>query len=84
MRCRMCRTASALSEPTRDCCEIGLNSTAPHAISAGYLIAALASAPRGTLVVIDYLQLLDQKRDLPGPWMTQVKALKAFASEQGS
>src|SRR5262249_26016308 len=31
------------------------------AISAGYLVEALETAPRGTLVVIDYLQLLDQK-----------------------
>jgi replicative DNA helicase len=52
------------------------------AISADYLIAALAGAPRGALVVIDYLQLLDQKRDRPA-LMTQVKALKAFAAEQG-
>jgi len=52
------------------------------AISADYLIAALADAPRGTLIVIDYLQLLDQRRDRPA-LMTQVKALKAFASERG-
>jgi len=52
------------------------------AISAAYLIKALAGAPRGTLVVIDYLQLLDQKRDQPA-LMTQVKALKAFAAERG-
>ena len=53
-----------------------------EAISAGYLIRALAGAPRGTLVVVDYLQLLDQKRDRPA-LMTQVKALKAFAAERG-
>jgi replicative DNA helicase len=52
------------------------------AICADYLIAALAGAPRGTLIVIDYLQLLDQKRDRPA-LMAQVKALKAFASERG-
>jgi replicative DNA helicase len=52
------------------------------AISADYLIAALAGAPRGTLVVIDYLQLLDQKRGRPD-LMIQVKALKAFAAERG-
>ena len=52
------------------------------AISADYLIAALAGAPRGTLIVIDYLQLLDQRRDRPD-LMTQVKALKAFAAERG-
>ena len=52
------------------------------AITADYLIAALVWAPRGTLVVIDYLQLLDQKRERPD-LMTQVRALKAFASERG-
>ncbi len=52
------------------------------AISADYVIAALASAPRGTLVVIDYLQLLDQKRDRPD-LMIQVQALKTFAFERG-
>jgi len=52
------------------------------AISADYLIAALAGALRGTLAVIDYLQLLDQKRDRPA-LMTQVNALKAFAAERG-
>ena len=52
------------------------------AISADYLIAVLAGAPRGTLVVIDYLQLLDQKRDRPA-LMAQVKALKIFAAERG-
>jgi replicative DNA helicase len=51
------------------------------AISADYLIKALAGAPRGSLIVIDYLQLLDQRRDRPA-LMTQVKALKAFASER--
>jgi replicative DNA helicase len=52
------------------------------AISADYLIKALADSPRGTLVVIDYLQLLDQRRDRPA-LMIQVKALKAFAAERG-
>jgi hypothetical protein len=52
------------------------------AIGADYLVATLAGAPRGTLVVIDYLQLLDQRRDRPA-LMTQVKALKAFAAERG-
>ncbi len=34
-------------------------------ISAGYIVKKLATAPRGTLVVVDYLQLLDQKRENP-------------------
>lgn len=51
-------------------------------ICAGHIVAALASAPPGTLAVIDYLQLLDQRRDKPG-LMEQVRALKAFARERG-
>ena len=34
-------------------------------ISADYIVKRLAAAPRGTLVVVDYLQLLDQKRENP-------------------
>lgn len=52
------------------------------AISAGYIAETLADAPRGTLVVIDYLQLLDQKRENPD-LMTQVRALKALAQDRG-
>lgn len=51
-------------------------------ISADHIIRQLQSAARGTLVVVDYLQLLDQKRE--NPTLTeQVKALKAFAQERG-
>ncbi len=42
----------------------------------------LDSAPRGTLAVIDYLQLLDQRRESP-ELMVQVRALRAFAIERG-
>lgn len=52
------------------------------AISAGYVIGALAAAPVGTLAVIDYLQLLDQRRDTP-ELGRQVSDLKAFARERG-
>ncbi len=52
------------------------------AISADYIIERLASAPRDTLVVVDYLQLLDQKRENP-ELMVQVRALKSFAREKG-
>jgi len=52
------------------------------AISAGYIVNVLGSAPRGTLAVIDYLQLLDQKRENPG-LMDQVRTLKAFARDSG-
>ncbi|TPK86284.1 DNA helicase [Mesorhizobium sp. B2-4-17] len=52
------------------------------AISADYIVRTLRSAPRGTLAVIDYLQLLDQKRENPA-LMDQVRALKAFARHRG-
>ncbi|OBQ84451.1 MULTISPECIES: DNA helicase [unclassified Mesorhizobium] len=52
------------------------------AISAAYIIEALGSAPRGTLAVIDYLQLLDQKREDP-ELMVQIRALRSFARERG-
>jgi replicative DNA helicase len=52
------------------------------AINAGYIAEKLAHAPRGTLAVIDYLQLLDQKRENPD-LMAQVRALKTFAHEKG-
>lgn len=52
------------------------------AISAGYIIGTLKSAPRGTLAVIDYLQLLDQKRENP-ELMVQIRALRSFARERG-
>ncbi|NIA70001.1 DNA helicase [Pelagibius litoralis] len=52
------------------------------AISAGYIIDRLASAPQGSVAVVDYLQLLDQKRENP-ELMVQVRALKAFASARG-
>lgn len=52
------------------------------AISADYIVARLADAPRGTVAVIDYLQLLDQRRDTP-ELALQVSMLKAFAQERG-
>lgn len=51
-------------------------------ISADYVVAKLADVPRGTVAVIDYLQLLDQRRDTP-ELALQVRALKAFARERG-
>ena len=44
--------------------------------------AKLAVAPSGTLVVIDYLQLLDQKRDEP-PLTDQVGNLRYLARQRG-
>ena len=52
------------------------------AISADYITRMLATAARGTLVVVDYLQLLDQKRENPG-LAEQVRVLKSFARERG-
>jgi hypothetical protein len=51
-------------------------------ICADYIVKKLASAPRRTLAVIDYLQLLDQKRESP-VLAVQIRALKAFARERG-
>lgn len=51
-------------------------------INAEHIIRRLGSSPPGTLVVIDYLQLLDQRRDSP-PLMEQVVTLKAAAKQQG-
>lgn len=51
-------------------------------ISAPYIINYLEKAPHGTVVVIDYLQLLDQKRENP-ELMVQVRSLRDFAKEKG-
>ena len=51
------------------------------AICADYIIAKLDDDPSGTVVVIDYLQILDQKRDKP-VLSTQIAALRSFASER--
>jgi replicative DNA helicase len=51
-------------------------------ISADYIVEKLASAPRGSLVVIDYLQLLDQKRE-NAELAAQIPALKTFARDRG-
>ena len=51
-------------------------------ISSDYIVKRLATAPRGTLVVVDYLQLLDQKRENP-ELMVQVRTLRSFARDRG-
>lgn len=51
-------------------------------ISADYIVKKLESAPRGTVVVVDYLQLLDQKRENP-ELMVQVRTLRSFARHRG-
>jgi replicative DNA helicase len=52
------------------------------AISADYVVQRMMDAPRGSVVVIDYLQLLDQKRENPDLTI-QVRRLKAFARDKG-
>ncbi|MCF3641948.1 DNA helicase [Rhizobium sp. TRM95111] len=52
------------------------------AISADYIVERLATAAAGTFCVVDYLQLLDQKRDKPD-LMGQVRRLRAFAEARG-
>ena len=52
-------------------------------ICAAYIIERLASTPDHAFIVIDYLQLLDQKRSNP-PLEEQVRALKKFAIEFGA
>ena len=49
------------------------------AINSDYIIGRLAAAQRGTVIVVDYLQLLDQKRSNPD-LMVQIRALKTFSS----
>jgi len=51
-------------------------------INANYIINALASAEKGTLAVIDFLQLLDQRRTNP-PLDDQVRDLKELARDRG-
>ena len=51
-------------------------------LSSDYIVRRLAAAPRGTLVVVDYLQLLDQRRRNP-ELMVQVRALQSFARDRG-
>src|SRR5690606_26857504 len=51
------------------------------AICADYIIAKLDDAPTGTVVVVDYLQALDQKREKPD-LTTQIAALRSFASNR--
>jgi replicative DNA helicase len=52
------------------------------AISADYVVKRMMGAPRGTFVVIDYLQLLDQRREHPD-LNNQVRTLKSFARDNG-
>ena len=53
-----------------------------NAICSTYITDKLTDAQNGAIVVIDYLQLLDQKRENP-PLAEQVRSLKTFARERG-
>lgn len=55
---------------------------ASDAISADHVMERLKSAPRGTVAVIDYLQIMDQRRSNP-PLDRQVAALREFAQRMG-
>lgn len=55
--------------------------TSDH-ISAAHVIAAMEEAPEGAVAVIDYLQLLDQRRENP-ELEDQVRALRTFAGDRG-
>lgn len=52
------------------------------AICAGFIIRHLSGAPRGTLAIVDYLQILDQQRSKPA-LSRQLADLKAFAHSTG-
>jgi replicative DNA helicase len=50
-------------------------------ICADYVLARLSAPAPGTLVIIDYLQLLDQRRENPGV-MHQMQQFRSFATER--
>lgn len=52
-------------------------------ICAAHIIEGLGNMPDEALIVVDYLQLLDQKRSNP-PLDDQVRSLKKFAVEHGA
>jgi len=51
-------------------------------ICANYIMRYLANASRGTVAVIDYLQILDQQRNKP-ELSVQIAALQKFARKTG-
>lgn len=52
-------------------------------ISADFIVRHLSGSPRGTVAVIDYLQILDQQRSKP-PLSEQILVLNDFARESGA
>ncbi|MCR8547401.1 DNA helicase [Salipiger sp. P9] len=51
-------------------------------IDAAFIAGYLAEAPRGSVAIIDYLQILDQQRHKPA-LADQLRALRAFAHARG-
>lgn len=51
-------------------------------ICADYIMDKADEAPKGSVILIDYLQILDQKRDNP-PLQQQLDALKVWATNRG-
>jgi replicative DNA helicase len=51
-------------------------------ICADYIVSHLGGSPKGTVAVIDYLQILDQQRTKP-PLSEQMQVLKTFARKTG-
>ncbi|POF30160.1 DNA helicase [Roseibium marinum] len=51
-------------------------------ISSDFIMEYLDSAPSGTIALIDYLQILDQRRSKPD-LAVQVRSLRAFARQRG-
>lgn len=72
---RFCALADPLPETTPEI-------IATDDICADYITNYLAGSPKGTVAVIDYLQILDQRRSTP-PLSEQVEVLKTFARETG-
>lgn len=60
----------------------GLEIITSDRICADSIISHLADAPRGTVAVIDYLQILDQRRSEP-VLSEQMNALRTFARQKG-
>ncbi|MEM7376575.1 MAG: DNA helicase [Pseudomonadota bacterium] len=61
--------------------QTGLQVDCSDAISAGYMVDQLAKADAGTVVVLDYLQILDQPRTLP-PLSDQLRTVCTFCRQR--
>ena len=77
-------TAAEATEALRsvgiDCTSHEILLDTSDAISAEYMISKLTDAKTGAVIVVDYLQALDNQREKP-PLADQVSALKAFARD---